>query len=118
MSDSSIEALRQKVRAFADARDWAQFHDPKNLAMALGSEVGELLSILRWVPGSVSDEYSRDATNGQRILEELGDIGILLVLLCDRVGTSLDAAILAKLKLNEGKYPQQPSTGRSDPPAM
>jgi dCTP diphosphatase len=116
-ADSDIRALSQCAKAFADERDWEQFHDPKNLAMALASEVGELVSVLRWTPSSAADAFARAPQNFQRITEELGDIGILLLLLCDRVGTTLDDVVIAKLRINNAKYPADLSRGRSEPPA-
>jgi len=111
-----IRALADGAKAFAHERDWSQFHDPKNLAMALASEVGELLSVLRWIANSESDVFARTPENFRRITEELGDIGILLLLLCDRVGTSLDDAVIMKLELNAAKYPADRSRGKSEPP--
>ena len=112
-----IRALSERAKAFAQERDWAQFHDPKNLAMALGSEVGELLSLMRWIANSDSDTFARAPENLQRLTEELGDIGILLLLLCDRLGTSLDDVVSTKLQLNATKYPAELSRGKSEPPA-
>ncbi len=115
-TDSSVRALSESAKAFAQERDWAQFHDPKNLAMALASEVGELMSVLRWIGNSEADEFARSPENLRHITEELGDIGILLLLLCDRLGTSLEEVVIAKLKLNDAKYPADRSRGKSEPP--
>lgn len=113
---ATIVELTGRVRAFADAREWSQFHDPKNLAMALTSEVGELAALFRWVNNADADIFARDSTNRTRIALELGDVGILLLLLCDRMGISLADVVVEKLQLNGVKYPVERSKGRSEPP--
>lgn len=116
-SDSQAELLAL-VRKFAADREWSRFHDPKNLAMALASEAGELLAILRWVASADADAFARAPENAERIRHEVADVGILLLLLCDRVGITLDAAIRDKLQLNASKYPVEVSRGRSERPTL
>jgi dCTP diphosphatase len=108
--------IREELRAFVAERDWGQFHDPKNLAMLLGSEVGELLAEYRWVPSADADEVSRQPAARARIAAEIGDVGIALVLLCDRIGLDLVAAMREKLARNRAKYPVETSRGRADKP--
>ena len=108
--------IREELRAFVAERDWGQFHDPKNLAMLLGSEVGELLAEYRWVAGADADEVSRQPAARARIAAEVGDVGIALVLLCDRIGLDLVAAMRDKLARNRAKYPVETSRGRADRP--
>jgi dCTP diphosphatase len=108
--------LRDELRAFVAERDWAQFHDPKNLAMLLGSEVGELLAEYRWVRSQDADEVSRQPAARARIAAEIGDVGIALALLCDRIGLDLVAAMRDKLARNRAKYPVETSRGRADKP--
>lgn len=116
MSDTDdIRALTARVREFAERRDWSQFHDPKNLVMALASEVGELSALLRWVSNRDADS----AVGGElreRVLAEVGDIGILLLTLCDRSGINLGRAIDMKLAMNEQRYPVDLSAGRAERP--
>ena len=108
--------IREELRAFVAERDWAQFHDPKNLAMLLGSEVGELLAEYRWVKKEEADAVSREPAARARIAAEIGDVGIALVLLCDRIGLDLVAAMRDKLARNRAKYPVETSRGRADKP--
>ena len=115
--ERSIEDLVSAVSRFAADREWSRFHDPKNLAMALSSEAGELLAILRWIGNADSDAFSRTPENAERIRNEIADVGILLLLLCERLNVSLSSAIDEKLKLNEAKYPVERSRGRSEPPS-
>lgn len=117
MSDhDSLQQLASDVQAFADAREWAQFHDPKNLAMALASEVGELTSILRWVGNADADAFVQDPTQRERVLREIADTAILLLLLCNRVRVDLGEAVRQKLTLNASKYPVESSRGKSEAP--
>ncbi len=112
----TLDELTASLRAFADARDWRQFHDPKNLAMLVASEAGELLAEYRWVRGDEADARSREPDARARIAAEIADVGIALLLLCDRIGLDLGDAIAAKLQRNAERYPVEASRGRADRP--
>src|SRR3954464_534066 len=101
----SLEDLTAALRAFTAARDWTQFHDPKNLAMLLASETGELVAEYRWVRGADADAHSRAPEPRARIADEIADVGIALLLLCDRIGLDLTQAIDDKLVKNAARYP-------------
>ena len=77
-----IESLVTELRQFVAESEWSQFHNPKNLAMLLASEVGELVAEYRWVPDASADEHSRAEAARARIVDEIGDVGIALLLLC------------------------------------
>ena len=108
-----VEPLIAELRQFVAERDWAQFHDPKNLAMLLASEVGELVAEYRWVAGGAADVHGRDGEARARIADEIGDVGIALLLLCDRTGIDLGQAIAAKIAKNRGRYPVETARGRA-----
>ncbi len=98
-----LEDLRRRLRAFADARDWDRFHSPKNLAMALIAEAGELVEHFQWLTESASatlPDAGRDA-----VALELADIQLYLVLLADRLGIDLAEAARRKIAINEERYP-------------
>jgi NTP pyrophosphatase (non-canonical NTP hydrolase) len=114
VSEDPIQALQNTVASFANARGWNKFHDPKNLAMALASEAGELAAVLRWVSNTDADAAAADPHLRQKLLEEIGDVGIVLLSLCNRVGVSVTDAIAAKLELNAQRYPVETSFGRAD----
>lgn len=101
-TDRNLEAIRQEVAAFADERDWAQFHTVRNLLLALVSEVGELAEVVRWQgdadPGVAPDRQ-------QDWEDEVADVFILLVRLADRSGVDLPRAFTRKLALAALKYP-------------
>ena len=110
-------SLVEELRVFVAERDWGQFHDPKNLAMLLASEAGELLAEYRWVASDKADALSREPEARQRITDEIGDVGIALLLLCDRTGIDLQAAMREKLARNRTRYPVEQSKGRAARPA-
>jgi dCTP diphosphatase len=111
-----ITSLQQAAVAFARERRWQSFHDPKNLAMALASEVGELNGILRWVASDESDEVAGRPDVRTRVAQEIGDIAILLLLLCDRTQIELADAVRLKLEVNAKNYPVHASSGHAERP--
>jgi len=113
---TDVDVLLTELRQFVAERDWAQFHDPKNLAMLLASEVGELVAEYRWVAGAAADAHSRDPDARARIADEIGDVGIALLLLCDRTGIDLGGAVTTKLAKNRSRYPADKSRGKPDRP--
>lgn len=110
--------LRERIRAFCEVRQWDQFHDPKNLCMALASEAGELAAVLRWTPNSESDAVAQRGEQRKRMLDEMGDVAFLLVRLCDRLGVDLANVIQSKLESNEEHYPVGASSGLAERPAV
>lgn len=106
MSDfpaDSLEALRRRLARFAAERDWDPFHSPKNLAMALAGEAGELLEHFQWL----SEEQSRTLPAAKRaaVAHELADILIYLIRAADKLDVDLVAAAYAKIAINEDRYP-------------
>jgi NTP pyrophosphatase (non-canonical NTP hydrolase) len=101
----SVDELISAHRTFVAERDWQQFHDPKNLAMLIASEAGELVAEYRWVRGEDADARSRELEVRARIAAEIADVGIALLLLCDRIGVRLEQAIADKLAANGARYP-------------
>jgi dCTP diphosphatase len=100
-----FDDLVERLRVFVAERDWSQFHDPKNLAMALASEAGELVAELRWVSNADADAYVRDSAHREQIEQEVADVAIALLLFCDRGGIDLRLAIRRKIDLNAANYP-------------
>jgi NTP pyrophosphatase (non-canonical NTP hydrolase) len=113
---TSLDELRAELRAFVAARDWQQFHDPKNLAMLVASEAGELLAEYRWVRSEDADAHSREPAARERIAAEVADVGIGLVLLCERIGVDLVEVMRLKLAQNGEKYPVEAARGRAERP--
>ncbi len=109
---SELEQLIRDLREFVAERDWQQFHDPKNLAMLLASETGELVAEYRWTANTEADRLSQDPASRNRIAAEIGDIGIGLLLLCDRTGIDFVSAMRDKLQVNRRRYPPDESRGK------
>mgnify|MGYP000438576599 FL=1 len=105
----SLEGLKLAMRKFADERDWNQFHSPKNLAMALSGEAGELIECFQWL----TEDQSSDLTDAQRaaVADEIADVQLYLVRLADKVGVDIGAAVEQKIKKNEAKYPAEKVRG-------
>lgn len=99
----NLKELAAKLDAFADERDWAQFHSPKNLSTALIVEAAELVAHFQWL----TEEQSRqlDAATLAAVREEIADVQIYLVRLADRLGIDIEAAVRDKLVVNARKYP-------------
>jgi NTP pyrophosphatase (non-canonical NTP hydrolase) len=115
---SDLERLLTRLRQFTAERDWAQFHDPKNLAMLLASEAGELVALLRWVANGQADAFVRAPEQRPAIEAEAADVAIALLLFCDRAGIDLAGAIEAKIAANARKYPVELSRGHARTPGQ
>jgi len=108
-----VSALTDTLRAFADERDWGQFHAPKNLAMALTGEVGELVEIFQWMTEAESRLAADTPERKQAIAAEMADVLFYLVRMADVLGIDLNEAAKSKLALNARKYPADLSRGSS-----
>jgi NTP pyrophosphatase (non-canonical NTP hydrolase) len=111
-----LEAVVRELRAFVAERDWGQFHDPKNLAMAVSSEAGELLAEYRWIRSEEADSWTAGQKNRDRVAAEAADVGIALLLFCDCTGIDLLGAIKSKIEVNRKNYPVDQSKGRRERP--
>jgi NTP pyrophosphatase (non-canonical NTP hydrolase) len=114
MVSDGIEALTAALRQFADERDWAQFHTPKNLVMALVGEVGELIEHFQWLTPEESAAVMNDETSSRQIADELADVFIYLLRLSDILGVDLLEAARAKLEANARRYPADRVRGSAD----
>ena len=104
-----MKELTKKIRAFAQNRDWDQFHSPKNLAMALSVEVAEVVEHFQWLTQEESQELDADKMN--KLREEIGDVMIYLARLADRLGIDPVQAAEEKMRINEKKYPVEKAKG-------
>ena len=111
---SEIVALTQEIRQFVDERDWAQFHDPKSVFIALSGEVGEVAELLQWLPADQAQTLLSDPPLNDRFGEELADVFIYLLRLADITGIDLPAAARAKILKNAQKYPIETARGNSN----
>jgi NTP pyrophosphatase (non-canonical NTP hydrolase) len=106
---SDLLLLRDKLRSFAEARDWDQFHSPKNLSMALMVETAELLEHFQWLTPAQSNDLAADKK--AEVADELADVLLYLIRLSDKLGVDLRDAALQKLDKNALKYPENQVRG-------
>ena len=101
---NEIEALKAEIRAFADARDWEQFHTPKNLSMAVAGEAGELVAEFQWLTAKESERSELSAKKLSDIELEIADVAIYLLRLSDVLNVDLPQVIRKKLAINESRF--------------
>ena len=110
-SIDSLRTLAIRLAEFVDERDWDQFHNPKNLAMALTAEAGELLEHFQWLRADEAEALSPELR--EAVALEMADILLFLVRLADKLDVNLLEAADRKLELNRRKYPVEKSRGRA-----
>jgi dCTP diphosphatase len=106
---ATLEEITAEIRAFRDARDWLQFHQPKELAVAISAEAGELLQHFVWQ--NTNQSAQRVQERRADIESEIADVAILLFELADNCGIDLAQAMRAKLARNEARYPVAKAKG-------
>ena len=99
-----IKEIQNKLAKFAEERDWDQFHSPKNLVMALTSEVGELTELFQWLTEGQSS-IKDDSSKTDEIRQEIADIFIYLLRLADKLDIDIEEAVREKIEINAKKYP-------------
>ena len=104
-----LQQTIERIRAFRDARDWMQFHNPKNLACSIVIEAGELLEQFQWK--SAEESARLGETQREAVAHELADVAVYLLELADNLGIDLLEAIARKMDLNEVKYPVERARG-------
>ena len=105
----SIKELQEKVVAFRDARNWKQFHNPKDLALSISLEAAELLEVYQWSGADLYVDKKQD-----KVKEELADVFIYCMLMADACGLDLSEIALKKLEINNEKYPVEQAFGKAD----
>lgn len=110
MSDS-ISALTAQIQTFVDAREWRQFHNPKDLSVAIAAEAGELMQHFVW---QQEDQIkARIESRRDEIASEIADVAILLFELADNLGLKLGEVMEAKIANNDVRYPVEKSRGNN-----
>jgi len=110
--DAFAELLRAAIR-FRDDRDWAQYHNPKDLSLGLSIEAAELGELFLWKTPAEAEASLEDDAFRQRLSEELADIQIFLLYLAHAADLDLPASVRRKLALNAEKYPVAKSRGNA-----
>ena len=110
---AELKELADEIARFRDARNWAQFHTPRNLAAALSIEVAELQETMLWKSEDDVASMLDDPASKEHMRQEIADIAIYLFLLAGATGIELASAIRSKLALNAQKYPVDRARGSS-----
>lgn len=108
---NEITGLLERIRVFANERDWSQFHSPKNISMALSVEAAELLEHFQWM----TQEQSRNVTSDKKlqITDEIADVFLYLLRICDEMDIDLIAAANRKIDKNAENYPVEKAKGNA-----
>jgi NTP pyrophosphatase (non-canonical NTP hydrolase) len=107
----TISTLQAQYRQFVAERDWEQFHNPKNLVMALSGEVGELTELFQWLTPAESAEVMSGQQLAVQVRDELADVFAYLIRLADVLGVDLERAFTEKMVKNAAKYPAAAARG-------
>ena len=111
-NQTTIADLRELVRSFVDARDWRQFHSPKNLTMALSIEASELMEHFQWITPDASRELGQDPVKLEAVSEELADIICYALAIANELEIDVSQAMRDKMQKNEKKYPADEYRGK------
>jgi NTP pyrophosphatase (non-canonical NTP hydrolase) len=99
-----IQRLAAEIKKFADARDWEQFHTPKNLSMAVAGEAGELVAEFQWL---TAEQSTRSNMSQEKLMDvelEIADVAIYLIRLADVLGLDISEGVRKKLVINESRF--------------
>ncbi|GAA3004596.1 nucleotide pyrophosphohydrolase [Streptomyces fulvorobeus] len=105
MTELDVAGLQRRLAAFAAARDWGQYHTPKNLAVALSVEASELVEIFQWLTPQQSARVMEEPDTAHRVADEVADVLAYLLQFCAVLGVDPLAALAAKIDRNEARFP-------------
>ena len=111
-ADTSVETLREAMRAFVAERQWEKFHSPKNLAMSLAIEAAELMEHFQWLEPSESRDIGAAPQKKAEVADELADVLCYALSLANALDIDVSSAVLDKLRRNAIKYPAELFVGR------
>ncbi len=100
-----VNVLKEAIRQFVAERQWEKYHDPKNLAMSIGIEAGELMQVFQWLSPSNAKRITKTSKRGQQVVEELADVLIYCLMLAMALDIDVTTAVLDKVERNSTKYP-------------
>ena len=97
----SIASLQARIQSFSEERDWDQFHTPKNLLIALVAEMGELSEVVLWKSDKDLENYLASSEGKEKISEEIADVAIYLIRLCQKLNINILEVIQSKMDQNQ-----------------
>lgn len=101
---NEIQHLAAEIKKFADARDWEQFHTPKNLSMAVAGEAGELVAEFQWLTAEQSMRSNMSPEKLKDVELEIADVAIYLIRLADVLGMDVAEVVRKKIAINESRF--------------
>jgi NTP pyrophosphatase (non-canonical NTP hydrolase) len=101
---NEFELIAAEIRSFADARNWEQFHTPKNLSMAVAGEAGELVAEFQWLTAEQSTRASMSPEKLKDVELEIADVAIYLIRLADVLGIDVAEVVRKKIAINETRF--------------
>ena len=101
---NEIQHLAAEIKKFADARDWEQFHTPKNLSMAVSGEAGELVAEFQWLTAEQSSRSNMSPEKLKDVELEIADVAIYLIRLADVLGIDVAEVVRKKIAINEFRF--------------
>lgn len=104
MSVNEFRELIEEIRSFAQVRDWEKFHTPKNLAMAIAGEAGELSAEFQWLSAEQSEKNALNSEKLHDIALEMADVQIYLLRLADVLAVDIPSAVREKIAINETRF--------------
>jgi NTP pyrophosphatase (non-canonical NTP hydrolase) len=104
-SGASLQSLKDRVGEFCEARDWDQFHGPKDLAVGVVTEAAELLEHFRFLSEAEASRRLTDSVHRDEVESELADVLIFVIRFGERFGFDLSNAVARQLLVNEQRYP-------------
>jgi dCTP diphosphatase len=111
--DTTLASLRQRIAEFVAARDWEQFHVPKNLSIAVAVEAAELMEHFQWLTHEQAATAMQDEEKRSAVADELADVLIYALSLANALGADVSTAVLNKLARNERRFPAEEWQGRA-----
>lgn len=112
-SGTSIQALKQRVQEFCEARDWDRFHTPKELGIGVVTEAAELLACFRFQSDGETRAQLEDPAKREAIENEVADVLYFVLRLCQVLDIDVSSALEHKMRLNEARYPVERAKGRN-----
>jgi NTP pyrophosphatase (non-canonical NTP hydrolase) len=101
---NEFESIAAEIKKFADARDWEQFHTPKNLSMAVAGEAGELVAEFQWLTAEQSMRSNMSPEKLKDVELEIADVAIYLIRLADVLGIDIAEVVRKKIAINESRF--------------
>lgn len=105
----NMKKIEKIIKKFSKDRNWEEYHNPKNLSMALNVEASELLEIFQWL--TLEESAQLDVAKRRHAKQEIADIAVYLIRICMKLDIDLEEAIIEKMILNEKKYPLEDNKG-------